>query len=68
MIALNALIELLLVWTIGCGVIAATFVVGDVTGDWMSKITRELYDRYRRAQIRMGWQEVAARHRRKVKA
>ena len=66
--ALNALIELLLVWTIGCGVIAATFVVGDVTGDWMVRELNELHRRCRAAWIKAGWQTVAARYRRKVKA
>ena len=64
---MDVVLELLLVWTCGCGMLLAAFVVGDVTGDWMTKAMRKLSDRIQRARIRMGWWEVAAAHKRKVK-
>ena len=65
---IDVVIELLLVWVIGVAAIAAAFVLGDVTGDWMSALILRFARRYHEAKIRMGWWEVAARHKRKVKA
>ena len=64
---MDVVLELLLVWTCGCFMLLAAFVVGDVTGDWIARELNELHRRCRAAWIKAGWQDVAARHRRRVK-
>lgn len=56
----EAIMELLLVWTVGCIFFGVTFYVGDAFADWFMP-------RWKRAKERLAWQEVAARHKRKVK-
>lgn len=65
---IDIIMELLLVWVMGCGMLIAAFVVGDVTGEWLPRVLRSLHQRYIAAKVRMGWWNVAARHKRRVRA
>lgn len=62
------IMKFLLLGAIGAAALLATMVMADVGGDWMERKIFALYRKWQAAWIKAGWQVVAARHKRKVKA
>lgn len=65
---IEIIMKFLLLGLFGAAALLATMVMADVGGDWIERELNELHRRCRAAWIKAGWQTVAARHRRKVKA
>lgn len=62
------IMRFLLLGVMGAAALLATMVMADVGGDWLEKTIFGFYRKWQAAWIKAGWQVVAARHKRKVKA